>query len=189
MDLSLSETQELLKNAAREFLENECPETLVREMEEDERGYSPELWKKMAEQGWQGLLIPEEYGGAGFDYLDLCVLLEEFGRALVPGPFMSTVLGGAVPILEAGTEEQKKEFLPKIGSGELIFTLGLTEPSARFDEAGIETTAEVNGNEVTITGTKLYNCCSKIIKRNYVSNCSKRPRRSRSRAIINNCTR
>ena len=81
MDLGLSEQQELLKNAAREFLENECPEQHVREMEEDERGYSPELWGQMAEQGWQGLLIPEEHGGAGFDFLDLCVLLEEFGRA------------------------------------------------------------------------------------------------------------
>tara|TARA_B100000700_G_C15061516_1_gene866247 strand:- start:6575 stop:7711 length:1137 start_codon:yes stop_codon:yes gene_type:complete len=156
MDLSLTETQELLKNSAREFLENECPETLVREMEEDELGYSPDLWKKMAEQGWQGLLIPEEHGGAGFDFLDLCVLLEEFGRALVPGPFMSSVLGGAVPIIEAGSEDQKKEYLPKIASGEAIFTLGLTEPSARFDEEGIDTTAEVNGDEVTFNGTKLF---------------------------------
>src|SRR5690606_41917887 len=109
VDLGLNEQQELLKNAARDFLENECPETLVREMEEDERGYSPDLWAKMAEQGWQGLLIPEEHGGAGFDFLDLCVLLEEFGRALVPGPFMSTVLGGAVPIMVAGSDEQRSE--------------------------------------------------------------------------------
>src|SRR5947207_7572109 len=87
MDLGLSEEQELLKNAARDFLEKECPETLVREMEDDEKGYSPELWKKMAEQGWQGLLIPDQYGGAGFGFLDLIILLEEFGRALVPGPF------------------------------------------------------------------------------------------------------
>ena len=90
MDLGLSEEQELLKNAARDFLEKECPETLVREMEEDEKGYSPDLWKKMAEQGWQGLLIPDSYGGAGFGYLDLIILIEEFGRALVPGPFIST---------------------------------------------------------------------------------------------------
>ena len=87
MDLGFTEQQELLKNAARDFLENECPEQLVRDMEEDDRGYSAELWSKMAEQGWQGLLIPEEYGGVGFDFLDFCVLLEEFGRALVPGPF------------------------------------------------------------------------------------------------------
>ena len=103
MDLGLSEEQELLKNAARDFLEKECPETLVREMEEDEKGYSPDLWKKMAEQGWQGLLIPEAHGGADFGYLDLIVLIEEFGRALVPGPFISTQVGGVLPLLEGGT--------------------------------------------------------------------------------------
>lgn len=156
MDLGLTETQELLKNAARDFLENECPEQLVRDMEEDEKGYSPDLWGKMAEQGWQGLLIPDTYGGAGFDFLDLCVLLEEFGRALVPGPFMSTVFGGAIPIMQIGSDAQKQEFLPKIASGDLIFTLALTEPSARFDEAGIQTQASVSGNEVTFTGTKLF---------------------------------
>ena len=156
MDLGLSETQELLKNAAREFLENECPETHVREMEEDDKGYSPELWAKMAEQGWQGLLIPEEYDGAGLDFLDLAVLIEEFGRALVPGPFMSTVLGGAVPLMVAGSEAQKQEYLPKIASGEAIFTLALTEPSARFDEQGIETEASVSGSDVTLNGTKLF---------------------------------
>jgi alkylation response protein AidB-like acyl-CoA dehydrogenase len=156
VDLGLNEQQELLKNAAREFLENECPETHVREMEEDEKGYSPVLWQQMAEQGWQGLLIPEEHGGAGFDFLDMCVLLEEFGRALVPGPFMSTVLGGAVPLMEAGSDAQKAEFLPKIASGDLIFTLALTEPSARFDEAGIEAKAEVSGDDVTLNGTKLF---------------------------------
>ncbi|MYE46313.1 MAG: acyl-CoA dehydrogenase [Chloroflexi bacterium] len=156
VDLGLSETQELLKNAAREFLENECPETHVREMEEDDKGYSPELWAKMAEQGWQGLLIPEEYGGAGLDFLDLAVLLEEFGRALVPGPFMSTVLGGAIPLIVAGSEAQKQEYLPKIASGEAIFTLALTEPSARFDEQGIEAEASVSGSEVTLNGTKLF---------------------------------
>jgi len=156
VDLGLTETQELLKNAARDFLENECPEQLVRDMEEDEKGYSPDLWGKMAEQGWQGLLIPDTYGGAGFDFLDLCVLLEEFGRALVPGPFMSTVFGGAIPIMQIGSEAQKQEFLPKIASGDLIFTLALTEPSARFDESGIQTQAAVSGNEVTFTGTKLF---------------------------------
>ena len=156
MDLGFTETQELLKNTARDFLETECPELLVREMEEDERGYSPELWSRMAEQGWQGLLIPQQHGGAGFDFLDLCVLLEEFGRALVPGPFMSSVLGGAVPLMTAGSDAQKAQYLPGIGSGELIFTLAQTEPSARFDEAGIQAQATVSGDQVTITGTKLF---------------------------------
>ena len=137
MDLGLSEEQELLKNTARDFLEKECPETLVREMEEDEKGYSPDLWKKMAEQGWQGLLIPDQYGGADFSYLDLIVLVEEFGRALVPGPFISTVVGGTLPLLEGGTEDQKKQYLPQIASGNAIWTLAFTEPSARFDAEGV----------------------------------------------------
>ena len=130
MDLGLNEQQEMLKNFARDFLEKECPETLVRQMEEDDKGYSPELWKKMAEQGWQGLIIPENMGGAGMDFLDLVVLLEEFGRSLVPGPFISTVVHTAYPILFGGSDAQKQQYLPKIASGELIGCLAYTEPSA-----------------------------------------------------------
>ena len=156
MDLGLSEEQELLKNNARDFLEKECPETLVREMEEDEKGYSPDLWKKMAEQGWQGLLVPENYGGAGFGYLDLIVLLEEFGRALVPGPFISTVVGGTLPLMIAGTEEQKSQYLPQIASGNAIWTLAYTEPSARFDVEGIALEAKEEGGDVVLNGTKLF---------------------------------
>jgi alkylation response protein AidB-like acyl-CoA dehydrogenase len=156
LDLGLSEEQEMLKNFARDFLEKECPEKYVRDMEEDQRGYSPEVWAKMAEQGWQGLIIPEEYGGAGFTFLDLIVLLEEFGRALVPGPFMSTVIGGAIPLLEAGSEAQKREYLPRIASGELIMTLALTEPSASYEPDGIATTATREGDQYVLNGTKLF---------------------------------
>src|SRR3972149_2029157 len=102
MDLGLDEQQELLKNFARDFLEKECPESVVREMEEDEKGYSPDLWRKMAQQGWMGLIIPEEYGGAGMQLCELVVLLEEFGRALVPGPDISTVVLGGLPGGERG---------------------------------------------------------------------------------------
>ena len=156
MDLGLSEQQELLKNAARDFLEKECPESLVREMEEDEKGYSPDLWKKMAEQGWQGLLIPEQYGGAGFGFLDLIILIEEFGRALVPGPFISTQVGGVIPILEGGTDQQKQYALPKIASGEDIWTLAYTEPSARFDTEGVALEIREDGNDLVLNGTKLF---------------------------------
>src|SRR3972149_12245382 len=110
MDLGLSEQQDLLKNAARDFLEKECPEKHVREMEEDEKGYSPELWKKMADLGWQGLIIPEQYGGQGFDFLHLIVLIERLGRALVPGPFIPTAVGGGLTLLEAGSDEQKQQY-------------------------------------------------------------------------------
>jgi len=156
VDLGLSEEQELLKTNARDFLEKECPESLVREMEEDEKGYSPDLWKKMAEQGWQGLLVPEQYGGAGFGYLDLIVLIEEFGRALVPGPFISTVVGGTLPLMIGGTDEQKSQYLPQIASGNAIWTLAYTEPSARFDTEGIALEVKDDGNDVVLNGTKLF---------------------------------
>jgi len=133
MDLSLSEEQEMLRKSAREFLERECPKKLVREMEQDEKGYSPELWKKMAELGWMGLVFPEEYGGTG-SFLSLIILLEEMGRALLPGPFVSTVVCSGLPILHYGTEEQKRNLLLPIVQGELIITLAVTEPETQFGE-------------------------------------------------------
>ncbi|MGD0765225.1 MAG: acyl-CoA dehydrogenase family protein [Dehalococcoidia bacterium] len=156
MDLGLSEEQELLRNFARDFLEKECPESLVREMEEDEKGYSPQLWKGMVDQGWLGLIVPPEHGGSGMGFLDLVILTEEFGRALVPGPFLSTQSGGAIPLLDAGSEAQKKEHLPKIAAGEEIWTLAMTEPSARFDAEGVQLEAKVDGDKLVLNGTKLF---------------------------------
>jgi len=155
MDLGLNESQQLLQNFAREFLEKECPEKLVRDMEEDDKGYSADLWKKMGEQGWQGLIVPEQYDGADMNLVDLSVLLQEFGRFLVPGPFMPTVEAG-VAIEAAGSEDQKKEYLGKIAKGDLIATVALTEPSARWDADGIETTATKSGDGYTLNGTKLF---------------------------------
>ncbi len=156
MDLGLDEQQEMLRNFARDFLEKECPEQLVRQMEEDERGYSPDLWRKMAEQGWMGLIIPEQYGGAGMRITDLAVLLEEFGRFLVPGPFIPTVVLGAYPIMLAGSEEQKQRFLPRVAAGELIMTMALTEPTAKWDADGVQMEARQEGNEWVLNGTKLF---------------------------------
>jgi alkylation response protein AidB-like acyl-CoA dehydrogenase len=155
MDLGLSEEQELLKNSARDFLEKEVPETYVRQMEEDDKGYSPEVWKKMADLGWQGLMVPEDQGGAGFGFLDLVVLLEEFGRALVPGPFIPTMVA-ATAIMEGGSDQQKNDILPRVASGDLIMTLAFTEPSARFDAEGVELKAEKGGDGYTLNGTKLF---------------------------------
>ncbi len=156
MDLSFSEEQEMLWKSAREFLADKCPTTLVREMEEDEQGYPPGLWKKMAELGWLGLPFPEKYEGEGFSFLDLIVLLEEMGRACLPGPFFSTVVLGGLPILEWGTEAQKQDFLPGICKGEAILTLALTEPSARYDAVSIKTSATPEGEDYLISGTKLF---------------------------------
>ena len=133
MDLGLSEAQQMLKNSAQEFLEAECPDTYVREMEDDERGYTAEMWQKLAEQGWLGLIIPEKYGGVELEFQDLIILLEEMGRHMLPGPYFSTVVMGGMSIMEAGTEDQKQEYLPRIAEGQIIVTLALNEPSGRWD--------------------------------------------------------
>jgi len=156
MDLGLSEPQEMLRKMARDFLSTECPKQLVREIEEDEKGYSPELWQKMAELGWQGLPFPEKYGGGEGTFLDLAVLLEEMGRACLPGPFFSTVVLDGLTILDVGSEEQKRDFLSQIASGERIMTLALTEPSARYDAAGIAVEATASNGQYVINGTKLF---------------------------------
>ena len=156
MDLGLSEEQEMLKTMAREFLTDKLPKAVVREIEESELGYSPDLWREMAELGWVGLVFPEKYGGSGMGFLDLAVLLEEMGKACLPGPYFSTVILGGLPILDFGSEEQKQEYLPKIASGETIFTLALTEPSARYDAATIGVKANSNGDAYVLSGTKLF---------------------------------
>jgi len=155
MDLRLSETQEILKKMARDFLTTECPKTLVRKLEQTPEGYSPDIWKKMAELGWMGLIIPEQYGGMGYTFQDLVILLEEIGRNILPGPLMATITS-TFPILEAGTEEQKKDLLPKIAKGEAILTTALLESEGVFDASGIAVKATAKGSDFVIDGIKLF---------------------------------
>ena len=155
MDLGLTEEQQMLRDFARDFLEKECPESYVRDMEEDAAGYSPGVWGKMAEQGWMGLIVPEQYGGVGMGFLDLMVLIEEFGRSLVPGPFIPNCVA-TLGILEAASEQQKQAWLPAIATGEQIWTLAFTEPSARFDADGVALSATRDGDTYVLNGTKLF---------------------------------
>jgi len=156
MDFELGEEQVMLKTAARDFLDNECPKKLVRDMMEDEKGYSPELWKKIADMGWLGLTFPEEYEGVGCSFLDLAVLMEECGRALLPGPFKPTVVLAGHPIAAAGSEEQKKQFLPPIANGEMILTLAFMEAGGGLEAADVTVTAAPAGDDFIIKGTKLF---------------------------------
>ena len=156
MDLGLNEAQQMLKNSAQEFLEAECPDTYVREMEEDENGYTSEMWQKLAEQGWLGLIIPEKYGGVELEFQDLAILLEEMGRYMLPGPYFSNVVLGGMSIMDSGTEEQKQEYLPLLAEGQIIVTLALNEPSGRWDAEGIQLSATENGDNYTLNGTKLF---------------------------------
>ncbi|MEE8353269.1 MAG: acyl-CoA dehydrogenase family protein [Dehalococcoidales bacterium] len=158
MDFNLSEEQEMLKTSARDFLETRCPKSYVREMESDDRGYSPDIWREMAGLGWMGLAFPEGTGGSGMSFLELAVLLEEMGRACLPGPFFATVVLAGLTILDAGNEEQRQRYLPGIASGDKLATLALTETDGTLDAASIKMTAAVDSDDsgYRLYGTKLF---------------------------------
>jgi alkylation response protein AidB-like acyl-CoA dehydrogenase len=157
MNFAFSEEQEELRRITRQFLESKSPETEVRRLMDTTDGYDPAVWSQMAnELGLQSLTIPEEYGGQGFTYVELTVVLEEMGRALLAAPFFSTVVLATNAILHSGDEAAKKELLPGIASGETIATLAITEPNGKWDLSGIEATANRSGDGWTIDGTKMF---------------------------------
>jgi alkylation response protein AidB-like acyl-CoA dehydrogenase len=119
-------------------------------------GVSDDFWMKLAEQGWLGLVFPEEYGGAGLGFVDLTVLMEEMGRVVMPGPFFATTILAGLAILEAGSAAQKQEWLGRIAAGKAKATLAWTEPSVRWDAAGVTTTARAADGGFVLSGTKLF---------------------------------
>jgi alkylation response protein AidB-like acyl-CoA dehydrogenase len=155
MDLRFTEEQEMLRTSAKDFLSVECPKAKIREFEEDAVGFSPELWKKMAELGWMGLIIPEKYEGMGLSLQDGLALVEEMGRSIVPGPFLSSLVA-TFAVIEAGSEEQKKEYLPKISSGALKLALAYLETNGKYDASGVTLKAAAAGNDFVLNGTKMF---------------------------------
>ena len=157
MNFAFTDEQDELRKIVRSFLEAKSPESAVREQMETERGYDEAVWSQMAEQmGLQGLHIPEEFGGSGFSYVELGIVLEEMGRSLLCAPFFSTVVLAANTLILCGDESAKKDYLPGIASGETIATVAFTEPSGKWDESGIEMEATKSGDGYTLTGTKMY---------------------------------
>ena len=155
MDLGLTEDQEMLRSMAREFIEAEAPRTYVRDMEEDDRGITTDLWQKIAQVGWLGLIVPEEHGGTGQSLVDLGILMEEVGHGVLPGPFFNTALV-TVGILDAGTDAQKAEYLPKIANGDIIASQAIMEPYSRLDAGGINLEAKKQGENYVLNGSKLF---------------------------------
>ncbi|MBW2091282.1 MAG: acyl-CoA/acyl-ACP dehydrogenase [Deltaproteobacteria bacterium] len=156
MNLDFTSEQEMLRDSASKFLTKECPYARVKELEESEEGYAPDLWRQMAELGWLGLLFPEEYGGYGGQFVDLAIVQEAIGTALCPSPFFSTVVQCGLIILEGGTEEQKEELLPQIVEGGLIMALAQHEEDGSYLTADVKMQAEVDGDEYVLSGTKLF---------------------------------
>ncbi|HEV7888168.1 MAG TPA: acyl-CoA dehydrogenase family protein [Acidimicrobiales bacterium] len=157
MNFAFSEEQEELRKSVRRFLEDKSPSAEVRRLMETDDGYDPAVWDQMGQQlGLQGLAVPEEYGGSGYSYVELVVVFEEMGRALLPAPYFSTVALAANALLASGDDAAKKEFLPGIAAGETIATLAITEPSGRWDEAGITLEATKGGDGYTLNGQKSF---------------------------------
>jgi alkylation response protein AidB-like acyl-CoA dehydrogenase len=157
VNFAFSEEQEELRKVVRQFLESKSSETAVREQMETEQGYDEAVWSQMGDQlGLQGLVIPEEFGGSGYGFIELVVVLEEMGRRLLCAPYFSSVVLAAQTLLHSGDDAAKKELLPGIASGETIATLAFTEPNGKWDESGITATAAKAGDGWTIDGTKMF---------------------------------
>ncbi|MBE0481640.1 MAG: acyl-CoA/acyl-ACP dehydrogenase [Dehalococcoidia bacterium] len=152
MDFEFNETQEMLKNGARRFFAQEAPALEIRDIIETRGGFSPELWKKIAELGWLGIPIPEKYGGMGGNFLDMTVLLTEMGRAFFPSPFISAVVLGGLTILDYGSDEQRDVYLPSVVRGDLVPTMAVVEDDGRYQPYSIGTS--LSGD--TISGNKLF---------------------------------
>jgi len=156
MNFNLNDEQLALRDLVEKTLKNKCPVEEVRRLMETDIGYSEEHWATMAEQGWTGLVVPEEYDGLGLGITDLGVIMEEMGVSLCPSPFFATVVLGAQAILKGGNEEQKKAYLPKVSTGEIKLTLAIHEDDTACGDFYIKGTARKNGGNYVLNGTKLF---------------------------------
>lgn len=154
MDFNFSESQQILINSARSFLEKGAKD-LARKMEKTEEGYSREIWDKMANLGWMGILFPEEYGGSAGNFLDLTMLVREMGRALVPGPFLSAILSG-LTILKYGNEKQKNDFLPPLIEVKMFLAPALIKPNSLATKAPIAEQVKAEKGSYKLSGTRLF---------------------------------
>jgi alkylation response protein AidB-like acyl-CoA dehydrogenase len=157
VNFAFSDEQEELRRVVRSFLEDKSAEAAVREQMETDKGYDDAVWSQMGEQmGLQGLIIPEEHGGSGYSYVELIVVLEEMGRALLCAPFFSTVVLAGNTLMQSGDDAAKAKYLPGIASGETIATLAITEENGRWDETGVTLTAKAEGDGYVLDGAKSY---------------------------------
>ena len=156
MDFGISDEQQQLKVSAREFLTNECATTYVRKVMASEDGAAPELYAQIAKLGWTGLIVPENFGGAGLGMLDMALLLEEQGYAAMPGPFLFSSVLAASALKDFGSDELRQKWLPALAEGKAVGTVAIAEEDDGIEPVSIRTRATKNGNEVTISGRKMF---------------------------------
>src|SRR5499427_9836585 len=156
MDLSLTESQEMLKSAVRSFMEREAPTDVIVGLQREGTDPSPALWQKAAQLGWPGILIPPEYGGSGESLSTAAVLYEELGRGPMPGAFFSSGGLGALTVMEGATDEQRRQILPAVARGDRILSVAITEPNASWGPAGITLAPQRSNGVYRLNGTKLF---------------------------------
>ena len=156
MDLSLTAEQEMLKAAVSRFIQQEYPKETLLEMQSSGEVAPSQPWRKLVETGWLGSVIPQGFGGEGGSYTDAGVLFEELGRGPVPGPHISSAVLGAFTILEGGTEEQKREWLPRLAKGERSLVLALTEADYSWWQEDVHLAARKDGDGYKLSGAKAY---------------------------------
>ena len=155
MDILPTEEEQMLKNVAREFLEAEVSTALVREMELDGLGYPPALWKQMADLGWLGMSLPEQYGGQGLPLVYLGLIIEEIGRVMAPVPLHSTMVA-SLTIDSDGTDQQKQDILPAVSDGKMVLTWAVHERDARLIPEAMNLEAKADGDGWILNGTKMF---------------------------------
>ena len=156
LDLKLNESEQIIRKSALDFLKRDAPKEVVQVLQETDTGYTEELWKKVVDMGWMGIIIPEEYGGTGSTLTSAGALFEALGTGPLPGPYFNSGILSSLIIMEAANEEQKQEVLPDIAEGEKILTLALTEPSLSWDPSGIAVKAEAKNGDYILNGVKLF---------------------------------
>jgi len=156
MDLDFTEEHEMLRDMVRGMCATYSPLELVRELEDDAKGYADEFWKQLAELGLVGILVPEAYGGQGQSLLEAAIVYEEFGRALAPSPHFVSAALAASALSRAGSEEQKRAHLPGIASGEQVVVPAWLEPRNGYGAKGVQLRAEPEGDEFVLSGSKLH---------------------------------
>ncbi len=153
MNFDFSDDQKFLKEQARKFLSEQCPTSVARGVLEGDQSYDEKLWNAIVEMGWTGTTIPEQYGGLGLGHLELCVIAEELGRAIAPVPFSSSVYLATEALLQAGSEEQKQSYLPKLATGEAIGTFAYAETAQQTMPKNIQVSADggkLNGTKIAV---------------------------------------
>jgi alkylation response protein AidB-like acyl-CoA dehydrogenase len=157
IQFAFTEEQEQFRSAIRRFLKDRSPTTEVRRLMATAEGYDPAVWRQLSDElGLPGIHIPERYGGAGFGMVELCIVTEEFGRALLCAPYFSTAVLAANAILNAGTEAQKSELLPDIAKGAHLAALAITEPEGNWDPTRIKVAATPDADGYRLDGVKSY---------------------------------